>query len=155
MARAQATPERIRLMERVIERITELRKGSLHPLDTGTPTVTLKMPDGGFKRKPLFGGYELVFSGGYVGKSGQPNFVFEPSDERDWKQAEFNLKELDVAMPLFGAELSSEVDIDEEKMPVLFEKMLQKFAADDILAADAEKRAAQETYKNNPLFGRF
>lgn len=65
----------------------------------GTPTLTVKMPDGTFRKKPA-APTEYFPSSAYQGAR-DTIFCFSPEDPQEWAQVEVGSKDLDNVFPLF------------------------------------------------------
>ena len=65
----------------------------------GTPTVTVKLPDGTFRKKPA-PPTAYYMAGAYVG-SRDTIFCFTPEDPQEWIQIEVPAKDMDQVFPLF------------------------------------------------------
>lgn len=158
MAKKELTPERTRILTAVGERIMTLMNGTIHTIE-GIPTATVKYPDGHpsapYRKLDLMPDQELQLGDVRVGKSGKIIFTFTPCDKRDWEAAEFDAKALDVALPLFGAELGQKIGSTAEAVPVLVDELVIEIEETERRAREEAAREAASLYENNPNYGRF
>jgi hypothetical protein len=125
----------------------------------GAPTVTIKLKDGSFRKKPIAPNQELIYAGSYLGKSGKPIFTFKPFDAQDYEQVEFSASELDNHFPQFAEQASEALGIAAKGIDPLVGRLVKNIME----VVDRQKREQAEaaakdtrfTYKDHPLFGRF
>lgn len=147
---SEMTPEQIELLEATAKQIVEVMKDE--PIEVeGAPKTAVKYADGGFKVKPLMGGWTLFLSYAYLGKKGEIIFGLTPEDAQEYEFAEFSYKAIDTAFPLAGSQLAQKVGLPGENFKTMFDLMVIKTQKD----RDQEAEAAKLAYADNPNFGMF
>lgn len=154
MSDTQTMIDRDKLHERVLEEINAKLKGTLHVVE-GAPQASVKLADGTYRTKPVFGDQELFFKEVYIGKSGKILFVFTPADDMPWVQCEWDAVKLDQAIPLFGGVLADKFGYDGENAPEIVHRFVEDVRAQMIDEIELEKITAAETHAANPKFGMF
>lgn len=124
----------------------------------GTPMVTRKTKEEGYRQKPLVAGAEFMLTDAYVGTRKNLIFILTPADGQDYT-IEVEPRKIDNVFVEFGSVLGQAFGIDSERSDYIANKL---FAAERERraqeAAEREKeqfRQTAETYDSNPLFGRF
>lgn len=124
----------------------------------GTPTSTVKLPDGTFRKRALVPGSEFVLQATYFGTRGNMIFQFEPVGAKEFL-LEATTKDVDKVFPTFGEQLGDAYKIASESTQFVVSKLLKDHKAADearvVLEIEAETKRAQNSYKNHPNFGRF
>jgi hypothetical protein len=160
--RTRATPPLDKDLEKAANdalRQLDIKMSGFSAEITGAPTVTIKLKDGSFRKKPLAPNQELIYAGAYLGKSGKPIFNFKPFDAQDYDQVEFNSVEINTYFPQFADQASMTLGIAAKGIGSLLDRLVKNVLED----VDRQKREEAEaaandariTYKDHPLFGRF
>lgn len=150
--------DRMKILEEVAERIVAKMKHEIFEVE-GAPNGTIKFTDGSYKVKPIMGGWELVVEDVYIGKSGMMIFIFGIMDnsEPTWQHIEFKAASADTAMPMFGPAVRDKMapNCPSEGLPEVIDYLMDIVRSEHAAEAAENAKVAENTYINNPLFGRF
>lgn len=142
--------ERERMMD-VGRRIIELAKDMVFEVD-GIPTLTVKLPDGQYRKKAMSPGWGFTLIDVYVGSRETPIFVLEPIDSLPFEVIEASIKEADATFPKLGGMIAEAGEITGTKtlggVFGIIENDMRK-QAKEAMVAD------QEAVASNPNWGRF
>lgn len=149
----ELTPDERRITEKFGIKLAAELKEQIFEVD-GTPTLTVKYPDKTFKKKPVTG-IGLFFTGLYLGAKGTPIFVFAPEDAQEWEQVEFEAKQLDEVIPLFGGAVARSLGVTGEAVGEVFKRaVIHELQAEQAAKkVDADKSVSG--LQSNPNFGLF
>ncbi|SCW95855.1 hypothetical protein [Ancylobacter rudongensis] len=158
MARAKTVidPALKALTEEVGAELVQLGGDIFSEIEPAEP-MTVKYPDGVYKKKPILPGLEFALRSVYVGASGKTIFCFEPEDAQEWSLLEVPAGEVDHRFPLFGSVVAKLFNIatDEEDFTNVWKLILSSAAERKQKAQEEARQAENQTYRDNPTFGRF
>lgn len=121
----------------------------------GTPTVTVKYPDGQFKKKPLIAGWNFKIEYAYVGQRGTLIFGLTPEDAQEYAFIEMDAKQMDNTFPMVGPSVAPLFGLEGEKMHVILEEVIAKRMTEEAEAKKAEIAKAETNYDNIEEYGMF
>ncbi len=159
-AKSPIEEETKKLQERVGKRIIEALKALDEPFAVeGMHTRPVMKKADGYRQKPLAPNSEHFLADFRVGAKGQLIFKAIPVETSEYEWADVDEHAMDEVFPLVGASLAEALDIKEcEDFRAVIKEMTARVIQEDQeaeAAAIEAKKAADQAYVNNPLFGRF
>lgn len=121
----------------------------------GTPLVTVKYPDGQFKKKPLIAGWNFKLEYAYVGQRGALIFGLTPEDAQEYSFIEMDAKQMDSTFPLVGPAVAPLFGLEGEKMHVILEEVIAKRMTEETERKQKELVEAETSYDDNEEYGMF
>lgn len=126
----------------------------------GGITVPVKYEDGGYKQKPIRGGWEFYVQSLYLSAKDAPIFCMTTPDYPDlisesdnpphWVIAEFNVKHMDDAFPLLLTELAAHIEVKDTFAETVMYHYNRKVAATKL-----DMETSEDKLRALPTFGMF
>lgn len=143
-----------RLLTELGEEIIEKLGDQFFEVD-GTPTATVKYPDGSFKKKPLMAGWNFKLEYAYVGTRGKLILGLSPEDAQEYAFAEMDAKELDTVFPMVGPAVGPLFSVEGERLPFIIDTIIHKRAIEEANRTKNEQARAETAYEENDGYGIF
>ncbi|MFA9261836.1 MAG: hypothetical protein ACEQSB_00550 [Undibacterium sp.] len=136
------------------EKIVEALKDEVFVVE-GTPTATVLLSNGEYRKKPLPPSSEYMIARSYIGAKDQIIFVFEPVTPVLWSFVELSGSDLDKVFPTFSLAAATAFEVQAETSRTMLNRVT-KLVADEFGLSQQElmKKIAKE-YASHPEFGIF
>jgi hypothetical protein len=150
-------PKHLEIVKKIGERIVERMKEVDAVFEVeGSPTMTVDMKDGNYRKKVMFAGWEFFMKSSYVGQRGNLIFVLQPVEKQEFEFLELNVTEADSCLPLMSGIISEALGYGSvENMTNLISMMHKLIHSEIESAAKNDEMERIKVASNNPNWGRF
>lgn len=146
--------ERGEINKRVGEQLCKLLKDMYFEVEAAS-TLTVKMKDDTYRKKPVTPGLEFTPISTYIGARQDLIICMEPADAQQFKFVEVNVKQADTYFPLMGSKLAEALNSKTESMTDLVRDIFKEKMNEYAEEKRAEKQKTENVYASHPLAGRF